>query len=1391
MSINFDHRQHRIHTSTGTLKFDDTGSIVLPVGTTAQRPTAAEGQVRFNETTNQYEAYDGTQWVTFSTIEDGNLSKDEYVSNQINLYTGTTTSEVRLNIDASGNLSFGTNLTEFTINQTTGDTTIAGTLSVGTLDHSSDVIEMDMTGALVLPVGTVAERPSTPEQGMIRYNSDDTTFEGYDGTAWGSLGGVKDVDQDTYISAEDSAGNDNDELDFFTAGQRRVVIKNDGKVGIGTDSPAYTLDVTGTIRATGNIIAQGDITLGAGGDGDTIVVDATVSSDLVPTTDDTYDLGSSTAQMAEVYTGQIKTSAGDLTINPTGNIDVSSNRITNLASPTATTDATTKAYVDSAISGGGGSVQIGTPTDGAYFKTPGVDSYTGTRDGAATALVSSTMVGDAVDILNEAMLNVYRNTYVRDVSATVSNATPPALQNITFTVSWYGNPDTVEIDYGDGNTDTDTTLTTGSDNTGSTTFTHNYANGGNFTVTVDATNTDGTGNNATAQRIYTNMVTVATATPVVDFKLWSASTGGTDVTSSGVDEGSTVYLENLTTNTGAAAGLSNTVEYTIDWGDGNTDTVSSDSDAGGRDGARLSHTYSTVTGDTTFTVDVEVTAHGSAASDDIPTNTSKTFKVYEDSISPSFSADVTSGNNEEATNGLVVTFTNNTTGSPGSRSTFGNQQTYVWDWDDGTSNTVNIGSGASGDTNQTITHTFDLSNRAVGETFDVTLTCNTGNSSSPFVSSATTITVNPDPRANVSVVFTNEATGISGASDTRGYAFVGYDGNNYAEVTGTNTSENATSYTWTWGDGETDTVTTTASQTHDYTSDGTGTYNGSLLAYHSTYSTNASDDTENFSVQILPTPSAPQGLNSKTLTFTGEDTGTSPKLAHGATDHVSGGATVSSGDDVNRTTDTSGTIQSDILSTYAYNAASGTLTAMVNGSADGAITFTSSNNAGTNLSLVVTEDIDANAVNSSGQSSSGSTYPNNFYRVFKARISKTASAVSDGINSYQLQHSTNGNTNVLEFVKDDLTATPTIDVSSVTMTESSAGTKRYISGVEYYNSGGAIQIAGATIDNFIGQTYRDTSTVLTFVHASNDEGTSGNLINTQNKSYSDIDGATTFLTSGIPNADTGNGTAYTMGNLTVNINGSARAVGQIRMRGNNVNGSGSYVTLPTKIQLYSQSLSGFDEGDITVSGLGSGFTDNAKRVVMSTLSGATPAYTSTTNYYTGDAWSGSQTVAGTDNAIVRFGELKHFDTDLSSGYLPAGPDLATGRSGTQYFRGAFRRTLVANFSVTITGKISGFKIAAPGTDIDDASGLGGWLDATVPYAGSGVPGSDTANGGNGSNGCAKTSGDTITTGSVISNQTFDLTLGSENLSNATGNQLLFSIELADGDYVSSISFGSA
>jgi hypothetical protein len=112
---------------------------------------------------------------------------------------------------------------------------------------------------------------------------------------------------------------------------------------------------------------------------------------------------------------------------------------------------------------------------------------------------------------------------------------------------------------------------------------------------------------------------------------------------------------------------------------------------------------------------------------------------------------------------------------------------------------------------------------------------------------------------------------------------------------------------------------------------------------------------------------------------------------------------------------------------------------------------------------------------------------------------------------------------------------------------------------------------------------------------------------------------------------------------------------------------------------------------------------------------------------------------------------------------------------------------MANFTITLSGKVSSFHVAAPATALDNTSTINGWLDASSTYAGAGTPGANTAAGGNGDNGCAYTSGDRITTGTNHSGASFTLTLGDQNATNSFGNQILVSVGIASGDSIQSLS----
>ena len=126
-------------------------------------------------------------------------------------------------------------------------------LYVRTIDSDTEVVVIDTTGALTVPVGTTGDRPATLTAGMVRFNTTDGVFEGYSGNAWASLGGVKDVDQDTFIEAESSPGADNDELRFVTAGITAFTVDNQQRI----TTPAATdlvFNVTGNIDVSNTII---------------------------------------------------------------------------------------------------------------------------------------------------------------------------------------------------------------------------------------------------------------------------------------------------------------------------------------------------------------------------------------------------------------------------------------------------------------------------------------------------------------------------------------------------------------------------------------------------------------------------------------------------------------------------------------------------------------------------------------------------------------------------------------------------------------------------------------------------------------------------------------------------------------------------------------------------------------------------------------------------------------------------------------------------------------------------------------------------------------------------------------------------------------------------------
>jgi hypothetical protein len=130
-----------------------------------------------------------------------------------------------------------------------------GTASPATTFHVS------ATDAIRLPSGNDAQRPGTPANGDIRYNTDQSRIEGYSNGAWANMASgteLKDADEDTKVNVE--ASSDLDEIHFDVAGTQR------GKISASTVEWGVT-GISTTASTITSLTTNGDITLTPNGTG--------------------------------------------------------------------------------------------------------------------------------------------------------------------------------------------------------------------------------------------------------------------------------------------------------------------------------------------------------------------------------------------------------------------------------------------------------------------------------------------------------------------------------------------------------------------------------------------------------------------------------------------------------------------------------------------------------------------------------------------------------------------------------------------------------------------------------------------------------------------------------------------------------------------------------------------------------------------------------------------------------------------------------------------------------------------------------------------------------------------------------------------------------------------
>lgn len=185
-------------------------------GTTTEHSTftGAEGEITIDTTKDTVVVHDG------STAGGHPLATESSLAGKVDSSGDTMTGDLTVpNIIVSGNVdgrdvsADGTKLDGIEAGADVTDTanvTAAGALMDSEVTNLAQVKAFDSsdyataaqgvkadssvqttaaTGQANMPAGTTAQRTGSPIAGALRFNSTDVSFEGYDGTEWGSIGG--------------------------------------------------------------------------------------------------------------------------------------------------------------------------------------------------------------------------------------------------------------------------------------------------------------------------------------------------------------------------------------------------------------------------------------------------------------------------------------------------------------------------------------------------------------------------------------------------------------------------------------------------------------------------------------------------------------------------------------------------------------------------------------------------------------------------------------------------------------------------------------------------------------------------------------------------------------------------------------------------------------------------------------------------------------------------------------------------------------------------------------------------------------------------------------------------------------------------------------------------
>jgi hypothetical protein len=504
-------------------------------GTLASAPTPlANGELA-------YSAAGGTQanggdrlYIGFGPETAGNAANTyviggKYFTDMLDHVHGTLTANSAIIVDDNKKID-ELNVDNITIN----GNKISSTDTNGNIEldpAGTGYVHIVGTNGLVIPVGTTAQQGPLV-QGAIRYNSDISQFEGYSGSNWSSLGGVRSVDGLTYITAESTPAGSDDTLRFYTDStlamsidtnsldiESKIITVNINATTASTSHTTGALVVDGGVGIAGNLNVQGDFSVSGA---QTISGDFAINGGDLYSNQGTFNLLNKDSDASLTNDGpstvnaflgatvvSIGSNSGTTTINHNGHV------LGNLE-----VDGTVQ--IDSATTIGAALARVATTVygttvsiTGSNTTTMGVDAATGTA--ITYELKADNSVGDANMDVN------VKNSYTLDATSVSIDATDNS--NLTITTNSASNKtltiDSVNTGAGEaiisvGSSLTDKVNITSNGSTGQTTIASNEVQIDVTTLDVNATNitldTSGVGNSiiatTTAATVNANTLTL-------------------------------------------------------------------------------------------------------------------------------------------------------------------------------------------------------------------------------------------------------------------------------------------------------------------------------------------------------------------------------------------------------------------------------------------------------------------------------------------------------------------------------------------------------------------------------------------------------------------------------------------------------------------------------------------------------------------------------------------------------------------------------------------------------------------------------------------------------------------------------------------------------------------